>query len=99
VTPAPTTITAQPATSTLPDLVATLTTSSGQPLAGQSITFTTTDLLGQQETLCQASTDSTGTATCTSGILTQLLNLGLSYTATFAGDADYQGSSGQGQLL
>ncbi|MBR7834899.1 Ig-like domain repeat protein, partial [Actinospica durhamensis] len=95
----PTTIVAQPVLATLPNLVATLTTGSGQALAGETITFTTTNLLGQKAIVCQAVTGPTGAATCTGGVLGQLFNLGLSYTATFAGDADYLGSSAQGALL
>jgi hypothetical protein len=99
VSKAATSITAKPVLATLPDLVAILKTGSGAPLAGETVTFTTTSLLGLTFTVCHATTDATGTATCTGGGLSGLFDLGLSYTATFAGDADYQGSSAKGQLL
>jgi hypothetical protein len=77
-----------------PNLVAHLTTSTGAPVAGKPLTFT----IGNT-TLCTATTDATGTATCASGIITgiqSLLNLG--YKVGFAGDDDHLPSNGRGSV-
>jgi hypothetical protein len=75
-------------------LRATLTTSSG-PLAGQTVVFTK-----GTTTVCTATTDGTGLATCTPS-LTQWLTLALGggFTATYPGSANYAGSSDHGELI
>ncbi|WP_280695029.1 Ig-like domain-containing protein, partial [Kitasatospora sp. GAS204B] len=98
VNKAATTLTADDVADNLPNLVAHLS-SNGQPLAGQTITFTTTNLLGQTITLCSATTDNTGTATCTSGALNLLFHLGLTYTATYTGDTNHTASTAHAHLL
>jgi hypothetical protein len=75
-------------------LRATLTTSSG-PLAGQTVVFTKGTV-----TVCSATTDANGLATCTPS-LTQWLTLALGggFTATYPGSANYAGSSDHGELI
>jgi hypothetical protein len=96
VKPAPTAMTAAPATTTLFTLSATLRRArDGAPLAGQTIRFTAGGTF-----LCSAITNSAGTASCTpglGGILAITLDGG--YTATFAGTANYAASSARGALI
>jgi hypothetical protein len=78
-----------------PNLVGTLKTSAGAPLAGRSVKFS----LGTT-VLCTAVTNAQGVATCASSIqsgLGTLLNLG--YTLSFAGDADYLASTARGPIV
>ena len=65
----------------------------GAPIAGKTITFTST--LGT--TICVATTDATGTASC-SGMLSVLQTV-LGYNAKFAGDAAYTESTGAATLI
>jgi hypothetical protein len=77
------------------NLSATLTRSdNGAPIAGQTITMT-----AGGTSLCSATTNSAGVATCNGvlGVLAILLNGG--YTATFAGTASYRGSSAFGPAI
>jgi hypothetical protein len=69
-------------------------TDTGAPLPGQTLTFT-----AGATTLCVATTDSLGRASCTSltAVLTALLNLG--YTVNFAGTTVYLPSSAQGSAI
>ena len=69
-------------------------TDNGQPIAGQTIVFT-----AGGATLCTATTDANGTASCNSllALLTAVLNLG--YNATFAGNGAYLPSSAHGKLI
>jgi hypothetical protein len=62
-----------------------------QPLTGQTLTFA----IGQQS--CSATTDSTGTASCSVSVLTALLHPG-GYTATYQGNSTYLPSSGTGAV-
>jgi len=75
-------------------LRATLTTADG-PLPGQQVVFTKGAV-----TVCTASTNATGLATCTPS-LTQWLTLALGggFTATFPGTANYAASSDHGELI
>jgi hypothetical protein len=73
----------------LPSVQATLKTSTGAPLAGQSIRFTAGSTV-----LCTAVTNAAGVATCTPPLLDEvniILNLGVN--ESFAGTATYQASS------
>lgn len=68
---------------------ATLTTSTGQPIAGRTVTFR-----AGSTPLCSATTDPTGRATCQydiGGLLSSVLSLG--YEADFAGDAMFAPST------
>jgi serine protease len=69
---------------------ATLTSAvSGAPVAGRTVSFSVNG-----KTYCQATTSTSGAASCsTSSKLS-----GTTYTATFAGDADYLASSGNAAL-
>ena len=101
---APTTMTATPATASLwgdalslSGLSSTLTGPSG-PVAGQPVTFT-----AGSTPLCTAMTNSQGTATCGAGINGGAASVfavieSLGYTATYAGDMAYQGSTAAGGL-
>ncbi|HEX3794495.1 MAG TPA: Ig-like domain-containing protein [Acidimicrobiales bacterium] len=81
-------IAAQAATSAN-SMTATLTSTQGVPIAGQTLTFTS-----GSTALCSAVTAANGTATCTATGLTGLtLDLAGSYTVTFAGNASYTGST------
>jgi hypothetical protein len=74
-------------------MTAALSTSSG-PLAGQTLTFRTGSTV-----LCSAVTGANGSATCSaSGLNVLTLDLSGSYTVTYAGNADYQGSSATGKI-
>jgi Glycine rich protein len=66
----------------------------GGPLAGQTITFTS-----GSTSLCQAVTDSSGTATCNVPLagVAQVLLYG--FTGSYAGDANYQSSTGTYSFL
>ncbi len=82
----------------LAGLTATLTGPDG-PLAGRAVTFT-----AGSTHLCTATTDASGMATCdatipcgAASVLTVLQWLG--YTATYAGDMAYQGSTATGGLV
>ena len=90
ITKAPTTLVAQPANRLgFMTFSATLTRNADHAaVAGKVVTFT----IGAQ-TLCSATTNSSGVASCT--IFGAAL-LGPPYTATFAGDIDYLGSSAPG---
>ena len=85
---APTTLAAAPQAS--PGVVsATLTVTGGGPLAGSEVAFT----VGSGR-LCGAVTNSGGVATCKFGAAKQkLVNAAGAYTATFAGNARYLGST------
>jgi hypothetical protein len=101
----PTTLTTSPATVSASGqavnvygLTATLT-GPGGPLAGQAVTFT-----AGSAHLCAATTNAAGVATCNARItgnatreLARLMSLG--YTATYAGDPCYQGSTATGTLI
>jgi hypothetical protein len=76
-------------------LSATLTdTVTGQPAAGQAITFTVGTL-----TVCTATTSATGTATCGGPCPVLLALLALHYTAAFAGTPSLAPATAQGQLI
>lgn len=108
VTPNPTTLTAQPSTIRLrltplpefyiPTLSATLTTTSGMPVAGQPVTFTAITLFGPVN-LGTAVTDASGTATIHNAIVPVFTVATPFYTATFAGTACYTASTAHGILL
>lgn len=71
-------------------LEAHLTDDEDQPLAGQPVTFTST-VTGEE--ICTAYTDGDGLATCTPTTGAGIQNGLVDYTATFAGDADFEGAS------
>jgi IPT/TIG domain len=76
-------------------LSATLTdTVSGQPAAGQAISFTVGTL-----TVCTATTSASGTATCGGPCPVLLALLALHYTAAFAGTPSLAPATAQGQLI
>jgi hypothetical protein len=84
IIPAPTTIAANPHAF----VSATLTTF-GQPLAGKTVTFTT-----RTTSLCSATTDARGIATCSPGLFGLLaIIINGNYTATFGGTNNYQPST------
>lgn len=94
--PAATTLTAAPQVVIFPPPVgvglgrvsATLT-SGGEPVAGQTIAFS-----AGPHSLCSASTGSDGSATCSLSLVRELEVLAAGgYTATYAGNADYAGST------
>jgi len=100
LTATPTTLTATPAVVGLSglslylfNLNATLSGASG-PVAGQQITF----MSGATE-LCTATTNADGTASCsaTASLLSIVLSLG--YTASYAGNTDYQSASASAGLV
>jgi hypothetical protein len=71
--------------------------SGGQPLAGQTVTFT-----AGKTTLCTAQTSATGVAACTKLGLAKELDILFSkdsYTASFAATSDYTGSSGSSKAI
>ncbi|MBW8752183.1 MAG: Ig-like domain repeat protein [Propionibacteriales bacterium] len=75
-------------------LRATLTTADG-PLAGQPVVFTKGAV-----TVCTATTNASGLATCTPPLVQWLaLALGGGFDATYAGTANYAGSSDHGALI
>jgi hypothetical protein len=92
VTKVPTTLSAVGGLGSLSSVSATLR-AGGQPLAGKSVTFR-----AGSTTLCTATTNAAGVASCSHSQLLAVL-LGLGYTATYAGDATYAPASGQGGLL
>ena len=76
------------------NLKGTLTEAGGAPIAGATIVFS-----AGGSTLCSATTNATGVATC-SGLaqsLGAILHLG--YIASFGGDATYAPSSGHGSIV
>jgi hypothetical protein len=97
---APTTLSAAPASKTTPQFSATLTrTDNGAPIAGQTIAFSTKNpMTGAQDAVCSATTGTNGTATCTGTIPTLDKMVDTSYTATYAGNANYLGSNATGTL-
>jgi hypothetical protein len=74
-------------------------TDNGGPIVGQTIVFfTTSPLSGARDTSCSAATGSNGTATCTGCIPVLDKLLDNSYSATYAGNANYLASSATGTL-
>ena len=72
-------------------------TSAGSPIANQTVTFTTKNAFGTQ-LQCTATTNASGVATC-HGKNKLALSLFSTYTATFAGTANYAASSAIGKLI
>ncbi|MFL6105535.1 MAG: beta strand repeat-containing protein [Marmoricola sp.] len=68
-------------------------TSYGVPVGGQTVSFRTTSGLA----ICSAVTDGTGYVTCAGGPGALKALLGGGYTATFAGNAFFLGSTAKGQ--
>ena len=95
VNPAPTTLTAVAAKKSNPVLGATLT-SGGAPLAQQPVSFTAKNALGKKVTLCTATTNADGVASCTAK--PSSVTFASSYTATYAGSTYYLGSTGTAKL-
>jgi hypothetical protein len=92
---AATTLVAAPAQRSLLRITfaATLTrTSDGAPVAVRTIAFSVAG-----HTLCQATTNASGVATCSITALTIIIGRA-TYTAAFAGDTAYLASSATGQL-
>jgi hypothetical protein len=77
----------------LGQLRATLT-SGGRPMAGQPVVFT----IGAA-TACTATTDGNGLAICNASSKIVQLTLAGGYKATYAGNANYQGSTASGGLI
>ncbi|GES34583.1 IPT/TIG domain-containing protein [Streptomyces angustmyceticus] len=76
-------------------LTATLTDlDTGQPLAGQPITFTT-----GSTTLCTSTTNAQGVATCPAILALPLIILNGGYTATYAGSANNQPATAHGAVI
>jgi hypothetical protein len=74
---------------------ATLTTSSGVDVPGETVSFS-----ANGTPLCSATTNSDGVASCVDPSATSVLNsLDKIVTATFAGDGSYQPSTGLGQII
>jgi len=77
---------------TAPGVSARLTRAdTGQPLAGQTLTFK-----AGSSTLCTAVTNSSGTAGCTSATAVALAVLNQGYTVSYAGTSNYLSSSANG---
>src|SRR5262249_19357016 len=77
------------------NLSATLTdTTTGHPAAGQTITFTV-----GSATVCSATTNSSGTATCSGLVPVLLALLTLHYNATFAGTPTLAPATATGALI
>ncbi|HEX7717721.1 MAG TPA: Ig-like domain repeat protein, partial [Marmoricola sp.] len=73
---------------------AVLTSASG-PLAGRTVVFT-----NGATTLCAATTDANGLATCQPSLVNWLtVTLAGKFTAAYAGEANYQGSTDVGKLI
>lgn len=66
-----------------------------QPLAGKTVSFSAP----RGPVLCTAVTDNTGTAACGTTITYVRTTINQGYTATFAGDGTYLGSSAFGSLI
>jgi hypothetical protein len=95
ITKAPTALQAAPANRSLLSITfaATLTRpDTGSPVAGKPVTFS---VAGQPT--CSATTNSSGVASCTVNGLVIVIGQS-SYTASFAGDTNYQPSSATGKL-
>ena len=75
-------------------LNATLTGSGGEPISGQTITFTAAGT-----SICSAVTNSAGTASCSGALSALAIILANGYTATFAGTASYRSSSATAPLI
>ncbi|MFD6225403.1 IPT/TIG domain-containing protein [Streptomyces sp. NPDC060232] len=76
-------------------LTATLTDlDTGQPLAGQPVTFTT-----GSTTLCTSVTDAQGVAVCPATLALPLIILNGGYTATYAGNASHQPATAHGAVI
>lgn len=102
VGPASTTITAQPAVASLSPLglpLFTLTARLVSQVTGKGVANELVSMTTGSDTICTATTDSQGVATCSaqSKAVTIVVNAG--YRAIFAGDADYQPSSAAGGLI
>jgi hypothetical protein len=83
----------------LSDLTATLTTTSGAPIAGQTLTFTAKASTGGP-VVCTGVTNSSGTATCSPSVAGTLsVDLSGGFTAIYAGNASYGGSNGSAGLI
>jgi hypothetical protein len=96
VGPAATTLVAAAAKRTLLSVTfsATLTrTSGGAPVSGKTITFSV-----KGQSVCHATTNSSGVASCVVAPTLLIIIGPASYTATFAGDSEYLKSSGTGRL-
>ena len=81
-------------------LTATLTGPDGRPIAGEVVSFSTTQLLDQGVyPLCDATTDADGVATCwtVAGMWQRIEDNG--YDARFAGDANFLSSGDHAQLV
>ncbi len=89
VTKAPTTLVAKPKGLLYGNVSATLKSASGVPVAGAPITFTTNGV-----TIGTATTNASGVATYT----VVGVSLASTYTAHYAGNADYDASSGSAAL-
>ncbi len=74
---------------------ATLTTPSGTPIAGRTISF----VAGNGTALCTATTGSDGKASCGKVTISLSAFLSGSFTATFAGDSVYKGVNTTAQML
>ena len=79
------------------NLRAKLTTTLGVPLGGKMILFTNSGAAGGGF-ICSAVTNAIGEATCAGTTHAATITANLGYTATFAGDASYSGSSDHGSL-
>lgn len=77
------------------DLAATLTSELGEPLEGKTVEFRA----GASETLCTDVTDASGHASCEALPSLVPLVLALGYTADFNGDAVYEGSEDDAELI
>jgi hypothetical protein len=77
----------------VPTVKATLT-DGGLPLAGETVTFSTS-----AGTICSVLTDSNGVAACDASASLLDIVLDLGYTATYAGAGDIEGSTAHGTLV
>jgi hypothetical protein len=70
----------------------------GAAIGGQTVVFSTRNLLGGQDAVCAATTSGAGVAACKGTIPLLDALLDSSYTATFAGGTDYLPSTATGKL-
>ena len=75
-------------------LSATLFDSSGDPLAGRTLTFSTGGTV-----VCTAVTDASGRGFCSDNVDAAMALLNLGYQVNFAGDPDYAPSSANGSIV
>ena len=81
-------------------LTATLTlTSTGDPIAGQTVVMTLPSASGPPTVVCSDTTDTNGVASCNGSAQLLQVTLDLGYTATFDGTATLEPATDDGPLI